>query len=95
MSEKNSKKIKLPRFDHLDLSREINSLASFYEIPVCDLMNFIVADWLYTFHISNDTYNPDRKDCKGSAMLSFLSSVEKHTAQFKEYLHKCQEKRNV
>lgn len=93
MSEKRAKMIKLPKFNHEDLSRELSSIAKVYEIPPYELMNFVVADWLFSFHIANDTYNPDRKDCKGSAMLSFLASVEKHSAQFKEYLSKCNEKK--
>lgn len=92
MSEKKKKhELKLLRYDHNDLGREVKSIADTYEVSPLDLMNWIVADWLMTFNIANDTYNPEHKN-NGAAFYAFLSSVEKHQKEFEVYLEKSKSK---
>lgn len=93
MSEKNSKSLQLPVYNQEDLAKQIADIAPVYNLQPIQLINYIVADWLCTFHVANDTYNPDRKDVAGSPMLSFLASHKQHSDEFKRYLDKCQEKR--
>lgn len=93
MSEKKSKTISLPVYNQEDLAKQIAEIAPAYDLQPIQLINYIVADWLCLFHVANDTYNLSRKDCKGSAMVSFLASHKVHSDNFKRYFDLCQGKR--